>query len=294
MHAGFRACLRCHPANPEHETAGISLVRRICHLLETTADEDLSLADLSAELKLSPAHLQRTFKQIFGVSPREFARARKFAKFKAEAKTSDVTTALYAAGFNSSRALYENAADRLGMTPAQYRNGGKDAAIRYALADCTLGKCLVARTAKGVCAVSFGDSAEQLINDLRAEYPAAEISAEDEFLQDSVREILQMLAGERTLFSLPLDLRATAFQLRVWAELRQIPHGATASYKQIAEQLGDAKKVRAVARACATNPVALITPCHRVVAADGKLSGYRWGVARKAQLLAHEAEFSKG
>ncbi len=286
--SGYRACRRCEPQKIDFEHSKIKLVRQVCELIEARGSENLSLEDLSVELNISPAHLQRTFKQVFGISPREFSEAERLRKFKQAVKSSDVTTALYEAGFNSSRALYENAAGKIGMTPAQYRARGKNIEIGFTVADSPLGKLLVARTAKGICAVSFGDSERELIDNLREEFAAAEIHSGDKLLQEAVREILLHLEGEQKVFDLPLDLRATAFQMRVWAELRKIPYGKTKSYKEIAEAIEKPKAVRAVARACATNPVALLTPCHRVVAADGKLSGYRWGVNRKRMLLDKE------
>ncbi len=285
---GFRACLRCEPNNAGFENPNVKIVRHICELIETSDEENLSLDDLSAELNVSPSHLQRTFKQVFGVSPREFGEAKRIEKFKRAVKKSDVTTALYDAGFNSSRALYENSAAKIGMTPAQYRGKGKNIEIGFTIAASPLGKMLVAATARGICAVSFGDTEKELTDDLREEFAAAEIKPADEFLQNTVREILRHLAGEQKVFDLPLDLQATAFQMRVWAELRKIPYGETRSYKQIAEAVEKPKAVRAVARACAGNPTALLTPCHRVVASDGKLSGYAWGVERKKMLLDKE------
>ena len=292
--SGFRACRRCDPQNIDFENSNFKIARQICELIEARGDENLSLDNLSLELNVSPAHLQRTFKQVFGVSPREFAEAKKLEKFKEAVKKSDVTTALYEAGFNSSRALYENATGKIGMTPAQYRSKGRNIEMGFTIADSPLGKMLVARTSKGICAVSFGDSEKELTDNLREEFTAAEIHSDDKILQKAVREILRHLAGEQQVFDLPLDLQATAFQMRVWAELRKIPYGETKSYKQIAEAIEKPEAVHAVARACATNPIALLTPCHRVVAADGKLSGYRWGVNRKKMLLDKEQSTENG
>ena len=195
---------------------------------------------------------------------------------------------MYDSGFNSSRALYEKAADNLGMTPATYRKGGKGMKIHFATADSSLGKLLVAATEKGVCVVSFGDTEGELSAKLAQEFPAAEIEPDDNHLTRHVHAIVEHLDGTRQTLDLPLDLQATAFQLCVWAELRRIPYGETRSYKEVAECIGQPKAVRAVARACATNPVALVTPCHRVVQANGNVSGYRWGVERKEKLLEQE------
>ena len=288
---GFRACLRCRPQHAEFKNPNVALCLRVCELLERT-DETVSLAELGAKLNVSAAHLQRTFKDLLGVSPKEFQAARRLENFKLKVRQTDVTTALYNSGFGSSRGLYEKSAETLGMTPAQYRKGGENMQINYIIADSSLGKMLVAATARGVCKISFGDETDALLADLKQEFPLAQIEIDEQnILHDHVHQILQNLAGKPTAPELPLDVRATAFQLRVWAELRKIPRGETRSYKQIAHNIGNEKAVRAVARACATNPIAVINPCHRVVGSDGKMTGYRWGVERKRQLL--EAEKTK-
>ncbi len=208
-------------------------------------------------------------------------------------KDSDVTTSLYESGFGSSRSLYEKAEAKLGMTPAVYKKGGKGMNIEYTIVDSKLGKLMVAATAKGISAVSFGEGEDQLESELNNEFPLAKIERGDSRLRQAVTAILKGIDGEKAILSLPLDLRASAFQLRVWSELRKIPYGETRSYGQIAEKLGNPKAVRAVARACATNPVAIVTPCHRVIASNGKLSGYRWGIERKAKLLNNEKRISE-
>jgi AraC family transcriptional regulator of adaptative response/methylated-DNA-[protein]-cysteine methyltransferase len=195
---------------------------------------------------------------------------------------------MYEAGYGSSSRLYEAAAEKLGMTPAVYKKGGKGMDITYVTADCELGKILVARTPRGICSVTFGDSEDTLAADLRHEFPNAQISMGSDELRSSVDAILKHIGGSNKRLVLPLDLQATAFQMQVWDLLRQIPYGETRSYSEIAEQLGDKKKVRAVAQACARNRVALVIPCHRVIAGNGKLSGYRWGIERKEKLLAAE------
>lgn len=210
--------------------------------------------------------------------------------FKENVKENDVTTSLYESGFGSSRSLYEKAGERLGMTPAVYKKGGKSMEISYTVVDSPLGKMLVAATERGICAVSFGDDERTLHDELSAEFYAAEISEDDSKLKDAVTSILRGMKGERTILSLPLDIRGTAFQMRVWSELRRIPYGETRSYAEIAEAVGNPKAVRAVARACATNPVAYVNPCHRVIGSDGRLSGYRWGIERKKQILDREKE----
>lgn len=211
-------------------------------------------------------------------------------RFKSELRDgSDVVTAMYDAGFGSSRGLYEKAASGLGMTPATYKKGGKGMSISYTIADCELGKLLVARTPRGICSVTLGDSKNDLRDGLSKEFPSAEIAEDAEELKGAVDAILAYLSGKKKRVILPLDLQATAFQLQVWEYLRTIPYGETRSYSQVAADLGDKKKVRAVAQACARNRIALVIPCHRVVASDGKLAGYRWGVERKERLLARES-----
>jgi AraC family transcriptional regulator of adaptative response/methylated-DNA-[protein]-cysteine methyltransferase len=288
--AGFRACLRCRPKAEHERDATIEMIVRACEIIEESQGGEVSLELLGAQLSVSPSHLQRTFKRTLGVSPKEFADAQRLENFKKQARQTDVTTAMYESGFNSSRALYEKANGHLGMTPAIYRKGGKGMKINFTIADSSLGKLLVAATEKGVCAVSFGESEQELAANLAKEFPAAEIESDENNLKNYVRAIVEHLEGTRQTLELPLDLQATAFQLCVWAELRRIPYGETRSYKEIAETMGNAKASRAVARACATNPVALLTPCHRVVQANGNLSGYRWGVERKEKLLAQEQE----
>lgn len=283
---GFRACLRCKPksetANPQTK-----IVLRACKLLES--EEQISLKDLSARVDLSAAHLQKMFKQIIGVSPKKYAEAKRLEKFKSELKKgNDVTDSMYEAGFNSSSRLYENVSEKLGMTPKTYAKGGKDMQINYTITDCELGKLLVARTEKGVCAVTFGDDAKTLKENLSKEYKNAEITENNTNLKDYVEAILANLKGTNKTLDLPLDLQATAFQMRVWDILRKIPYGETVSYSLVAEKLGNTKAVRAVATACASNRVALVIPCHRVVRSNGELSGYRWGIERKKQLLEQE------
>jgi AraC family transcriptional regulator of adaptative response/methylated-DNA-[protein]-cysteine methyltransferase len=286
--AGFRACLRCRPSAENTRGAIAEIVVRACELIENNADGETSLDFLAAALNVSPSHLQRAFKRTLGVSPKEFIGANRLANFKRQVRQMDVTTAAYESGFGSSRALYEKATQNLGMTPATYRKGGKNIRIIFTVTDCSLGKLLVAATEKGVCAVAFGQTEQDLTAGLTREFPAAEIEPDENNLQNYVRAIVEHLDGTRQTLELPLDLQATAFQLRVWAELRRIPYGETRSYKQVAEQMGNTKAVRAVARACATNPVALLTPCHRVVSANGDVNGYRWGVERKKSLLDKE------
>ena len=284
---GFRACLRCRPTRAVEADPQVRLIIRACEVIGR--DEQTSLDDLANELNLSPAHLQRKFKEIVGVSPKKYAEACRTERFKSELRGgSPVVTAMYEAGYGSSSRLYEKASENLGMTPATYKKGGKGMNINYVISDCELGKLLVARTTRGICSVTFGDSDADLRSELEAEFPNAEIAEDAENLQQSVDEILKYVAGKNRRLILTLDLQATAFQLQVWDLLRKIPYGQTRSYSEIAEQMGDKKKVRAVAGACARNKVALFVPCHRVIASDGKLSGYRWGIERKRKLLETE------
>ncbi|MCD9185526.1 MAG: bifunctional DNA-binding transcriptional regulator/O6-methylguanine-DNA methyltransferase Ada [Pyrinomonadaceae bacterium] len=283
---GFRACRRCQPKN---ETIGeqTKTVLRVCELLET--EENISLEDLSAELNLSAAHLQKMFKEIIGVSPKKFAEIKRLEKFKAEIKSGGgVTDAMYEAGFNSSSRLYENVSEKLGMTPKTYAKKGKNMKINYTVTDCDLGKLLVARTAKGVCSVAFGDDENVLKENLFAEYRNAAIIEESTNLKEYIEAILLNLEGKNKTLDLPLDLQATAFQMRVWEVLRKIPYGETVSYADVAESLGNKNAVRAVATACASNHVALVIPCHRVIGKNGNLSGYRWGIERKKRILENE------
>jgi AraC family transcriptional regulator of adaptative response/methylated-DNA-[protein]-cysteine methyltransferase len=242
----------------------------------------------------SPYHLQRTFKKILGVSPREYADSLRLNNFKTRVREgASVTTALYDAGFGSSSRLYEKSNETLGMTPSEYGQGGPGIQIDYTVVDSPLGKLLVAATAKGVCSVTLGDSAEELQNTLAREFPAAEKSSRNTQLQQWADQIVKHLSGRLPRLELPFDVRATAFQRQVWDALRRIPYGATRSYSQVANEIGRPSAVRAVARACATNPVALVVPCHRVIREDGELGGYRWGVDRKKRLLAREKELAR-
>lgn len=290
--AGFRACLRCCPQRSAGDDSQRELIQKVCRLIEENEDETTpSLAALAGSVGVSSSHLQRTFKTAVGISPREYAQSHRVNKFKKSIKNGDcVTTAMYDAGFNSSSRLYEKAVEEFGMTPATYARGGAGAAIIYTIVECALGRLLVAATERGICAVSLGDADEELEESLLMEFSNAEISRDDFGLKNYVEEILAHLDGNAAPPGLPLDVRATAFQRRVWQELRRIPSGETRSYKEIAEKIGNAKSVRAVARACATNPVAILTPCHRVVGANGALSGYRWGIERKKRLLDKEKQ----
>lgn len=285
---GLRACLRCKPKNGEAVDPQVGKILKVCELLES---EDLySLEDLAAEVGLSSYHLQRSFKEVIGVSPKKYSEVKRMERFKAELREGgDVTAAMYDAGFGSSSRLYEKASESMGMTPAAYKKGGRGVTINYSITDCELGRILVARTIKGLCNVAFADEDASLEENLHKEYPNAEVVKDANVLKGFVDEILKHLAGEKKRLDLPLDIQATAFQMKVWELLRKIPYGETVTYSQLAEKLGDKKKVRAVAQACANNRVAVVIPCHRVVGKDGKMTGYRWGVERKESLLAKES-----
>ena len=285
--AGFRACRRCRPRDAAPSQVQTAWLRRLCRRLEQSTPP--RLADLGAEFGLSPHHLQRTFKRLVGLSPRQYAEAARQGVFRAQLRKGEpVTQALYEAGFGSTSRVYEKSANRLGMTPGAYRKGGRGMRIRYTIVDSRQGRLLVAATERGIAAVSLGASDAALETALRQEYRSAHLERDDAGLARRVATILAGLRRGSWPLDLPLDIQATAFQWRVWQALRAIPPGQTRSYGEVARALGQPRAARAVARACATNPVALVIPCHRVVAAGGGLGGYRWGVQRKRALLEGE------
>jgi AraC family transcriptional regulator, regulatory protein of adaptative response / methylated-DNA-[protein]-cysteine methyltransferase len=290
--AGFRACRRCQPDNVSAVDPRAEMIQRACQLLDAEPEEDrISLSALGSALGVSPYHLQRTFKQVMGVTPRQYAEERRLARFKQQVKSGDgVTAALYNAGYGSSSRLYEKAPQQLGMTPATYRQGGRGIVVQYSILACTLGRLLVAGTERGVCAIRLGDSDEELEESLYREFAAAEIIRNDAALHPWAEKLLQHLEGHQFQLNLPLDIRATAFQMRVWRELQAIPYGGTRSYSEVAAAIGQPLASRAVARACATNPVAVVIPCHRVVREDRSLGGYRWGIDRKRRLIEQESK----
>ena len=288
--AGFRSCKRCHPRNTAAADPQVELVRRACLFIENHIDTHPTLENLSEYTGVSPYHLQRVFKRIAGISPRQYADAIRLEQFKTGVKRgATVSGAMYDAGYGSSSRLYERAQSRLGMTPADYRRGGKELKIMYAIVACPLGRLLVAGTVKGICAVRLGDSDETLEADLVNEFSAAEVIRNDTRLSGWVKELLSHLEGKQPHLDLPLDVQATAFQWSVWQKLCEIPYGSTRSYSEVARAMGRPSATRAVARACATNPVALVIPCHRVVREDKSLGGYRWGIERKKALLKQES-----
>lgn len=284
--AGFRACRRCRPLD-----AGDRWVEKVAAACRAIADADapVSLAVLARNAGVSRHHFLRTFTRLVGVSPREFAAARRVDAVKASLRRSDdVTTAFYEAGYGSSSRFYERAVPRLGMRPSAYRAGAEGQTIRYASAPTPLGRVLVAATTAGVCAVSLGNSERALLVSLRSEFPKAAIVKGSTELREWVDRVVSHLSGRLPQLDLPLDVRATAFQWQVWNILRAIPSGQTRTYGQVAAALGRPSAARAVARACASNPVALAVPCHRVVPSAGGSGEYRWGARRKALLLARE------
>jgi AraC family transcriptional regulator of adaptative response/methylated-DNA-[protein]-cysteine methyltransferase len=286
--AGFRPCKRCKPNQAglaEQHAAAIAAACRTIEASETTP----SLDELAAAAGMSRFHFHRTFKAITGVTPKAYASARRAERVRTElAASPTVTQAIYDAGFNSSGRFYEQSSEILGMTPGDFRAGGSRSAIRFAVAECSLGSILVAATAKGVCAILMGDDPEELVRDLQDRFPRAELTGGDREFEATVAKVLSFVEAPALGLDLPLDVRGTAFQQRVWQALRAIPAGATASYAEIAERIGSPKSVRAVAQACAANALAVAIPCHRVVRQDGDLSGYRWGVERKRALLTRE------
>ncbi len=286
--AGFRACKRCKP--DEGDGPNAERIARACRMIEA-AEEPPLLAELAAAVRLSPHHFHRLFKAATGVTPKAYADAHRAARVRAAlAGGGSVTEALYDAGFNSSGRFYESAGAMLGMTPGRYRDGGKDAAIRFAVGEASLGAILVASSESGVCAILIGDDPDALVRDLQDRFPKATLTGGDAEYEALVAKVVGFVEAPKLGLDLPLDVRGTAFQQRVWAALRDIPAGATASYAEIAESIGAPGSVRAVAGACAANALAVAIPCHRVVRSDGALSGYRWGVERKRALLDREAK----
>jgi len=292
--AGYRACLRCQPRKARVLDPQIEMVQTICRYLDETDSESVKLSDLASKTGVSTFHLQRTFKNIMGISPRQYAVAKRFGNFKNKVKHGEsVTNALYDSGFNSSSRLYEHASEELGMTPATYGRHGRGVKIKYTIIDSPLGRLLVAVTERGVCSVTMGDSDSYLEQTLRDEFSEASIERADVALRETVRAVLEHLSSTEPHLNLPLDIRATAFQRQVWEKLRTIPLGHTMSYGELARALGKPGAVRAVGRACATNPVAIVIPCHRVVREDNSLGGYRWGLGRKKKLLDEEKRLTK-
>ncbi len=287
--AGFRPCKRCRPDASTAALRRTDAVVRACRLLEAAVEEP-TLAELARAVGLSPYYFHRLFKATMGVTPKAYANACRARRARHELAGDDtVTTAIYAAGYNSSARFYAESPARLGMTPTRLRDGGVGTTIRFALGECSLGAILVAATTKGVCAIELGDDADVLLRAFERRFPKACLIGADAAFEQLVARVVGLIERPQCGVDLPLDIRGTAFQQRVWQALRAIGPGTTASYAEIARRIGQPTAVRAVAGACAANPVAVAIPCHRVVRTDGALSGYRWGVARKRILLEREA-----
>ena len=289
--AGFRPCLRCNPKGASPGQANAALVAEACRLIESSEEMPV-LDDLAARIGLSPYHFHRQFKAVTGLTPRQWGAAHRTRKLRAglAGRCASVTGAMHEAGFNSSSRLYEQSDEVLGMTPTAYRNGGKGADIRFAVAQSALGALLVAQSDRGICAITLGDDPDALVREFQDRFPNANLIGGDTGFESLVARVVGFVEAPQTGLDLPLDIRGTAFQERVWQALRQIPAGETASYAEIARRIGAPNAVRAVAGACGANQIAVAVPCHRVVRKDGALSGYRWGVERKRALLAREAQ----
>lgn len=285
---GFRPCRRCRPELAQPAGGAARAVAELCRVLEA-AERPPSLAQLAARSGWSVSHLQRTFKAVTGLSPRDYARAQRAERARAAlTTTASVTEAMQTAGYDSSGRFYEDCPHMLGMTPTRYRAAGQGEKIRFALARCSLGALLVAGTERGICAISLGDEPEPLLQELQERFARAELVGGDAEFEGWVAQVVAAVEQPTAASDLPLDLRGSAFQKRVWLALRDIPVGETRSYRALAESLGAPSGARAVARACASNSVAVVVPCHRVVRSDGNLAGYRWGIARKRALLERE------
>jgi AraC family transcriptional regulator, regulatory protein of adaptative response / methylated-DNA-[protein]-cysteine methyltransferase len=295
--AGFRACLRCKPDQPPLAERQAAAVARACGLIDAAADaDDVVLPDLDTladACGMSRFHFHRVFKAYAGITPKAYAAARRAERVRAALEQgAPVTEALYAAGWQSSTRFYAAAGGQLGMAPGRYRKGGAGETIAYALGACSLGTVLVASTAKGICAILIGDAEEALVQEVRGRFPNAALAPAQPGFAQTLARVIAFVDAPRAAFDLPLDVRGTVFQQRVWDALRRIPPGETVSYTELAERVGQPSAARAVAGACAANPAAIAIPCHRVLRNDGAISGYRWGVERKRALLDRELEKS--
>jgi AraC family transcriptional regulator of adaptative response/methylated-DNA-[protein]-cysteine methyltransferase len=286
---GFRPCKRCHPDGLSVDAENAAIIARACRLIEQS-EEEPSLTDLAASVGRSPGYFHRRFKAITGLTPKDYAAARRAAKVRECLESGNsVTEAIYDAGFNSSGRFYEKSTGMLGMTPSQYRAGGANEEIRFAVGQTSLGAILVASSRKGVASILLGDDPDELVRELQDRFPKARLIGADSNYEALVARVVGFIESPRLGLDLPLDVRGTAFQRRVWQALQQIPAGQTISYLEIAQRIGSPNATRAVAGACAANQLAIAIPCHRVVRNDGSLSGYAWGVERKQALLAREA-----
>ena len=286
--AGFRACKRCRPTGPSKVDLHEAAVAKACRLIKSAEDVP-TLEQLSKAAGIAPYHFHRTFKAITGVTPKEYAMAQRSQRVREElSKSNSVTEAIYGAGYHSNGRFYAKSTETLGMTPTKFRKGGAGECNQFAVGESSLGSILVAVSDKGVCAISLGDDPGALVRDLQDQFPKADLVGGDKEFEKTVAQVVGFIEAPRIGFKLPLDVRGTAFQLRVWQVLKEIPLGKTVSYSDIAERIGAPKAVRAVAQACGSNRLAVAIPCHRVLRNDGALSGYRWGVERKSALLNRE------
>jgi AraC family transcriptional regulator of adaptative response/methylated-DNA-[protein]-cysteine methyltransferase len=291
---GFRPCRRCNPDGPSIDAENVDLVAKACRLIETS-EEMPSLDELASSVGRSPSHFHRLFKATTGLTPKEYADEHRATRIREGLMTShSVTQAIYDAGFNSSGRFYEKSNKMLGMTPTQYRAGGANEAIRFAVGECTLGAILVASSKKGIAAILLGNDPDKLVRDLQDRFPKAKLVGADEEYEALVARVVGFVEAPGHNLELPLDVRGTAFQRKVWRALREIPVGKTVSYAELARKIGAPKAVRAVAGACAANNIAVAIPCHRVVRKDGSLSGYAWGVDRKRGLIEREKRSTTG
>ena len=289
--AGFRECRRCHARAGVAPSPGLDYVRKAVAYIASHVDERITLSRLATQVRTSPFHLQRTFTRIVGISPRAYQDALRAQRFRQDLRNGKpLTSAMYDAGYGSSSRVYEQQPTGRGITPAEYRRGANGAHVAFTIVDSALGRLLVAGTEKGLCSVKLGDRDDLLERDLRGEYPSAEIRREQGVFSTWVRRLVAHLDGRAPTLDLPVDVQATAFQWKVWRYLQSIPYGETRAYSQVASDLGVPSATRAVARACATNRVCLVIPCHRVVQKDGGLGGYRWGIDRKRKLLQKEKQ----
>ncbi len=288
--AGFRPCKRCRPDRPALAEQHAASITRACRLIEESETAP-TLDALATSVGMSRYHFHRLFSSITGLTPKAYADAHRAQRLRsALGSTDSVTEAIFAAGYNSSGRFYAAADDVLGMTPTRYRKGGADSQIRFAVGECSLGAILVAQSERGVCAIAMGDDPEQLARDLQDRFPHAALVGDDAAFAQLVAQVVGFVEAPGIGLDLPLDVRGTAFQQRVWQVLREVPVGETVSYTELAERLGIPQSVRAVASACAANTLAVVIPCHRVIRQDGSLSGYRWGVERKRALIKRELQ----
>lgn len=287
--AGYRACLRCRPKEGSLEEQHRALVEQACRLIEES-ETALSLDPLAAHVGLSPSHFHRLFKVSTGLTPKEYGQAHRMKRVHGllNGSQESITNVILDAGYNSNSRFYEKSNEMLGMTPTQYRKGGQDTKIEFAIAETSLGALLVAQSEKGICSIMLNDEPEPLAEELQRIFPHAAMIGDDPAFAALVAKVVSLVENPSAMIDLPLDIRGTAFQLRVWDALRQIKPGSTLSYTQLAEKIGSPKAVRAVAGACAANKLAIAIPCHRIIRTDGGLSGYRWGVERKQKLLDRE------